>query len=251
MGNKSSRDALEGRGAVVTGANSGIGLVVTKKLLEYGMVIVSIDGETDKLDALKAEDKNKEFLHVVQSDITDEEEVLDAFQWVSDNIENVDVLINCAEIIEPCSILGGDRDTWQKMANYNIIGFCACSVEMIRTMKDQKIDLGLIVNINSVASHEVASSSTYHFYSATKHAALRLTEHLRQELEFTVQPIKMTSITVGPNEFFASDEGYINEVCEVKGSLRLDDITSAIDYVIHTPSHLQVRDLVILPMKVM
>lgn len=43
---------------------------------------------------------------------------------------------------------GGDRDTWQKMANYNIIGFCACSVEMIRTMKDQKIDLGLIVNIN-------------------------------------------------------------------------------------------------------
>lgn len=50
MGNKSSRDALEGRGAVVTGANSGIGLVVTKKLLEYGMVIVSIDGETDKLD---------------------------------------------------------------------------------------------------------------------------------------------------------------------------------------------------------
>lgn len=42
----------------------------------------------------------------MQSDITDEEEVLDAFQWVSDNIENVDVLINCAEIIEPCSILG-------------------------------------------------------------------------------------------------------------------------------------------------
>lgn len=50
MGNKSSRDALEGRGAVVTGANSGIGLVVTKKLLEYGMVIVGIDGETNKLD---------------------------------------------------------------------------------------------------------------------------------------------------------------------------------------------------------
>lgn len=53
MGNKSSRDALEGRGAVVTGANSGVGLVVTKKLLEYGMVIVGIDGETDNLDVSK------------------------------------------------------------------------------------------------------------------------------------------------------------------------------------------------------
>lgn len=50
MGNKSSRDALEGRGAVITGANSGIGLEVTKKLLEYGMVIVGIDGDTSKLD---------------------------------------------------------------------------------------------------------------------------------------------------------------------------------------------------------
>lgn len=50
MGNKASRDALEGKGAVVTGANSGIGLAVTKKLLEYGMVVVGIDSETDKLD---------------------------------------------------------------------------------------------------------------------------------------------------------------------------------------------------------
>lgn len=55
---------------------------------------------------MKAEDKNKEFLHVVQTDITDEEEVLDAFQWVSDNVDNVDVLVNCAEVVESSSILG-------------------------------------------------------------------------------------------------------------------------------------------------
>lgn len=50
MGNKIGRDALEGKGAIVTGANSGIGAAITKKLLEYGMTVVGIDAETDYLD---------------------------------------------------------------------------------------------------------------------------------------------------------------------------------------------------------
>lgn len=50
MGNKVSRDALEGRAAVITGANNRIGLAVTIKLLEYGMTVIGIDGETDNLD---------------------------------------------------------------------------------------------------------------------------------------------------------------------------------------------------------
>lgn len=50
MGNKASRDALEGRAAVITGANDKIGLAVTKKLLEYGMTVIGIDGKTDNLD---------------------------------------------------------------------------------------------------------------------------------------------------------------------------------------------------------
>lgn len=52
MGNKLGRDALEGKGAIVTGANSGIGAAVVRKLLEYGMVIVGIDTETDYLDVI-------------------------------------------------------------------------------------------------------------------------------------------------------------------------------------------------------
>lgn len=87
-------------------------------------------------------------MHVVQADITDEEEVLDAFQWISDNVENIDVLVNSAEIVEESSILDGDIESWRKMAKTNILGLCTCTTEMIRAMKDQKIDLGLIVNMN-------------------------------------------------------------------------------------------------------
>ncbi len=55
---------------------------------------------------MKENNKKAEYLHVLQSDITDEEEVLDAFQWVSDNVENVDVFINSAENTQKSSILG-------------------------------------------------------------------------------------------------------------------------------------------------
>lgn len=50
MGNRLERDALEGKGAVVTGANSGIGACITQKLLAYGMTVIGIDTETDNLD---------------------------------------------------------------------------------------------------------------------------------------------------------------------------------------------------------
>lgn len=52
MGNKIGRDALEGKGAIVTGANSGIGAAITRKLLDYGMVVVGIDTETEYLDVI-------------------------------------------------------------------------------------------------------------------------------------------------------------------------------------------------------
>lgn len=46
--------------------------------------------------------------------------------------------------------------------------------------------------LSSITGCVVANSSTYHFYSATKHATARLTLHLKDELEFTMTPIKVT-----------------------------------------------------------
>lgn len=58
---------------------------------------------------MKEDEKVAKFLHIIEADITDEEEVLDAFQWITDNVENVDVLINSAEYIEKSSILGNEN----------------------------------------------------------------------------------------------------------------------------------------------
>ncbi len=46
-------DDWEGRGAVVTGANSGIGAAVVKKLIQMGMKVVGLDINTDFLEVTK------------------------------------------------------------------------------------------------------------------------------------------------------------------------------------------------------
>lgn len=39
-----------GKGALVTGANSGIGAAITRKLLELGMIVAGLDKQTDYLN---------------------------------------------------------------------------------------------------------------------------------------------------------------------------------------------------------
>ena len=53
--------------------------------------------------ALKSE-KGK--LYAVTCDITQEAQVKQAFQWVRENLGGVDILVNCAAVLGPNSILG-------------------------------------------------------------------------------------------------------------------------------------------------
>ena len=45
-------------------------------------------------------------LYAVTCDITQEAQVKQAFQWVRENLGGVDILVNCAAVLGPDSILG-------------------------------------------------------------------------------------------------------------------------------------------------
>lgn len=98
-----SMDKWVGKVAVVTGASSGSGLAMAKKLLNAGMKVVGLARRMDALNSFKASvenEKNNESsrLFVYGCDVGDMESVQNAFKWIEKQVGTIHVLVNNAGI---------------------------------------------------------------------------------------------------------------------------------------------------------
>ncbi|CAH1403099.1 unnamed protein product [Nezara viridula] len=85
--------------AMVTGANSGIGLQVTEHLLGLGMTVIALDKNINNLKGLN------ERLHSLEVDLTNDIDVTRSFQWSEENLGGIDILVNNAGIGGVTSLL--------------------------------------------------------------------------------------------------------------------------------------------------
>ncbi|KAJ1185602.1 hypothetical protein NDU88_002394 [Pleurodeles waltl] len=105
----------------------------------------------------------------------------------------------------------------------------------------------------SVLGHIFQTRSTSHFYSSTKHALKALTEGVRQELREAKSHIRVTSISPGLVEtefayqFNNNDREKAAEMYASIKCLQAADIANAVVYVLGTPRHVQVGELLIRP----
>lgn len=72
-----------------------------------------------------------------------------------------------------------------------MLGLCVATREVVKIMRENNID-GQVVNINSVAGHQVPPIPGLNVYAASKFAVTALTETLRQELNSIKSKIKVT-----------------------------------------------------------
>jgi NADP-dependent 3-hydroxy acid dehydrogenase YdfG len=102
----------------------------------------------------------------------------------------IDVMINNAGLM-PLSLLERFKiDDWNRMIDVNIKGVLYGIAAALPHMKKQKS--GHIINVSSVAGHEVRPGSVV--YSATKHAVRVISEGLRQE----VKPYNIRTTVISP-----------------------------------------------------
>lgn len=242
-----------GKSALVTGANSGIGAAITKRLLKLGMVVAGLDKQTDYLNELKLTDKQYErSLYILNVDLSHEEEILRAFQWADDNIGGVDVLVNSAGIGGTSTLLEGNSSEWRNMVMVNVIALSLCAKEAVKSMRKRNVQCGHIIHLSSNAAHIVPEYSPFHFYAATKHAVRALTEGLRQELRNLDSPIRVTSISPGivKTPIMKTCLGEeVDRMCFEKNPYLLtEDIASTVEYILSTPPHVQIQDVTIKPL---
>jgi len=246
-------DRWKGKVAVVTGASAGIGAAIVEQLVGAGLKVVGLARRKEKVEELAKKLQGKSGkLYAVKADVSKEEEVIQAFKWIKDNVGPVHILINNAGFSRDTSLLDGDAKLWKEILDTNVMGLCVATREAVKCMRANNVD-GHIVHLNSVAGHSVPNMPNLSVYPASKYAVTALTETLRQELNAIKSKIKITSISPGAVQTeFIQAAGYASTPEALKAfnsipRLAAQDIADGIIYVLSTPPHVQVHELTIKP----
>jgi NAD(P)-dependent dehydrogenase (short-subunit alcohol dehydrogenase family) len=172
--------SLEGKRALVTGANSGIGAAIAAALAEAGAKVainyVSHPEAADKL--VQTIKQNKGEAISIQADVSDPKAVADMFRQIDVAWSGIDILINNAGI-DGANALCWEADiaAWRKVIEVNLFGAFFCAREALKRMVPQKS--GVVLSTTSV--HEEIAWSGHSAYTASKAAVSMLTKNLAQE----------------------------------------------------------------------
>lgn len=243
-----------GKVALVTGASSGIGAAIVRRLAKAGMHIVMCARRGDRLADLAAE---VEALGVrcvaVTADLRREVDVLKVVIAARTGFGGVDVLINNAGLGREAPLLSGATDHWRMMLEVNVLALSVLTREAIADMRARGDD-GHVIHISSMAGHRMPKSPTGAFYAATKQAVRALTEGLRRELWHAGSNIRVTAISPGfvETEFaavFRDDPGAPAEAYGQFQCLQPDDIAALVADTLGQPPHVQIHDILLRPLR--
>lgn len=132
--------------------------------------------------------------YYVTADLTKEVEIVKSFKWAKENLGPIHILINNAGVGGegfPGPIMGGNFNIWKSIMETNVLALSTATREAIADMNEFKTD-GHIVNISSLAGHQVFPVLNMSLYTASKHAVKALTEAVRLELVNVQSKIKIT-----------------------------------------------------------
>lgn len=167
----------EGMTILITGASSGFGKGVARRLAAQGANLVLAARRTGLLEKL-AEELGPDAI-AVTTDVSQEEQVAHLFETALARFGKIDVWINNAGIgaIGPFTEI--PVKDLARMIDVNVKGTINGSHFALRHFKERK--RGILINIGSVTS-EIAFPY-YTGYSASKHAVLGLSSALNEEVK--------------------------------------------------------------------
>ncbi len=163
--------------AVVTGAGSGLGRVISAALLAAGYRVALAGRRADALTNTAAGHAASGAALVVPTDVGDERSVAELFGTVRETWGRVDLLVNNAGTFGPSGLLDEvSVQDWRDAVDTNLIGSFLCARAAFAIMRAQQPGGGRIINNGSISAHVPRPGSSA--YTATKHAITGLTKSL-------------------------------------------------------------------------
>jgi len=233
---------LSGKVVIVTGASSGIGAATARALGHLGCKLTLAARSADALRAL-AEELGPAALDV-PTDVTSGADVARMVAQTVERFGRLDVLFANAGLYIAGQVAEGDPDAWARLMDVNVDGVMRCVHAVLPHMMAQRSGDILITS-------SISGSIDIHWepiYSASKHAIQGFVHTLRRQ----VAPFGIRVGAIAPGRVANALWG-ITEAAEIEArvaehdSLRSEDVAEAVVFMLSRPSHVTIRDLVMLP----
>jgi NAD(P)-dependent dehydrogenase (short-subunit alcohol dehydrogenase family)/rhamnose utilization protein RhaD (predicted bifunctional aldolase and dehydrogenase) len=169
---------LNGRIAIVTGAGSGLGKSIAVGLAKAGASVVLLD--IDEKAAMETAEQvpNCETM-VIKCDLTNESDVMNAFQTVLESWGGLDILVNAAGVAPAYPLVETPVDKWRFALEVNLTGYLLCAREAARIMITQAMG-GCIINLSSKSGLDASKNNSA--YNATKAGEIHIARGWALEL---------------------------------------------------------------------
>ncbi|WP_349729487.1 SDR family NAD(P)-dependent oxidoreductase [Peribacillus frigoritolerans] len=220
--------------AFITGAGSGIGREIAKKLAYRNFNIIVADINHKNAEETVSLIENSGFgARAVHCDVTKLESVKKAVEETVNHYHKIDILVNNAgwDKVEP--FLKSDPSTWKRIIDINLLGQIHTCKEILPLMIEN--GYGKVVNIASDAAR--VGSSGEAVYSAAKGGVIAFTKTIAREM--ARHKLNINCIAPGPadtplfQEIGSYNEGLAGALEKAIPFRRLaqpEDIASAVAY---------------------
>lgn len=169
---------LKNNTVLITGGSSGIGLQLSKALIQKGNNVIICGKSEEKLQNAK---ESEPALITYQCDISDSKECTKFADWIKENHPQVNILVNNAAIVNKIDFLKEEKSI--EMAEQEYRTNLIAPIRLIKYLFDtiNSNEFPAIVNVTTGLIY--APRAIYPFYNSAKSALHSFTQTLRLNLK--------------------------------------------------------------------
>lgn len=236
--------------ALVTGASSGFGYHICKKLINQGYNVIGIARRTEKLETIKHE-LGTNFLPITLDISESYEKTLDKLLSLPTkfSLKEIDMVVNNAGLalgLEPA--YKADIHDWYQMLDTNIKGLISITRIVLPYMEEKRD--GIIINMGSIAGSYAYPGANV--YGATKAFVEQFSLNLRADL--AGKGIRVSNIEpglCGNTEFslvrFRGDLTQVKKLYDRTNPILPEDIANVVLWIASQPKHININRIELMP----
>lgn len=216
--------------AIVTGASSGMGLGITRALLERGYRVVA----NSRTISQSRELKPSADLVLVDGDIGKKETAVKVVDAALKHFDRIDLLVNNAGIYMPKAFTEYTPEDFETMIGTNVAGYFFVTQQVVAQMRKQKS--GHIVSISAIVAEQPLAGAPISLPVITKSTLPAFSRALA--MEFVADGIRANTISPGAVDtpMHANDDHEVLKKLSPAGRLiQISDIVDAVLYLESAP----------------